>query len=139
MNFIDKAAENWASFSEKAKPTMSKIGARLQKVWAVIRDVWKYIYKMRKIFLAVPVAVLAVILAIYNQANLPAVVGFDLQNNGAFAIQVIRELAVLAPLIVTGVCLLLMFISKRLLTPWMVSMVSLILPIVILILNTFPY
>ncbi len=138
MNFIDKVAEKWSTFCKKAKPTMTKIGGWLQKAWTLIRDVCKYMYKMRKIFLAVPVAVLAIILAIYNQANLPAVVGFDLQNNGAFAIQVVRELAVLAPLILTGLCLLLMFISKRLLTPWMVSLVSLILPVVILILNTFP-
>lgn len=138
MNFIDKVAAKWSDFCEKSKPAAEKTGKALGSAWDLTRDVCKYVYKMRKIFLAIPVVVLAIILAIYNQSHLPAVVGFDLQNNGAFAIQVVRELAVLAPLILTGVCLLLMFISKRLLTPWMVSMVSLILPVVILIINTFP-
>lgn len=138
MNFIDNAAEKWAAFCVKAEPTTTKIKNGFGKAWKVIKDVCIYIYKVRKVFLAVPVVVLAIVLAIYNQSHLPAVVGFDLQNNGAFAIQVIRELAVLAPLIVTGLCLLLMFCSKRILTPWMVSLVSLILPVLILILNTFP-
>jgi len=38
---------------------------------------------------------------------------------------------------ITAICLLLMFISKRTLTPWMVSLLSLALPLTILITNTF--
>ena len=70
--------------------------------------------------------------------HLPAVVGLDLQVGGDFSIQVVRELAVLGPVAVTAVCLLLMFISRRTLTPWIVSLVSLALPLVILVTNIFP-
>jgi hypothetical protein len=108
------------------------------EVWRVIKLIAGYIYKMRKIFLAIPVVWGAIYLAIYNEAHLPAIVGLDLQTSGDFNIQVIRELAVLGPVVITGVCLLLMFCSRRLLTPWLVSMFTLLLPIVILITNTFP-
>ena len=45
---------------------------------------------------------------------------------------------VLIPLVITAVCLLLMFVSRRILTPWLVSMFSLALPVIILLLNIFP-
>jgi hypothetical protein len=70
--------------------------------------------------------------------HLPQVVGLRLQTNGAFAIQITRGLAVISPLAVTLVCLLLMFCSRRTLTPWFVSLCSLLIPIVLLITNTFP-
>ena len=88
--------------------------------------------------LAAPVAAIAVGLAIVNLIKLPALVGLDLQSNGEFSIEILREVAVLCPLIVTALCLLLMFSSKRTLTPWMVSVFSLILPVLLLITNTFP-
>ena len=80
----------------------------------------------------------AMMLAINNQAKLPEVVGLNLQNNGAFSIQIAREIAVLGPLAVTALCLLLVFCSRRTLTPWLVSVFSLALPVLILVINTFP-
>ena len=94
--------------------------------------------KLRKIILAVPVAWAAIALALRNLAKLPALVGLDLQADGTFGIQMGKLPAVLAPLLVTAVCLLLLFCSKRTLTPWLVSVFSLTLPVIILIINTFP-
>ena len=138
MNFLEKVIDVWGAFSEKASPVLESLKEIFTEVGKILYSIGSYIYKMRKIFLAVPVVWAAIYLAIYNQANLPAVVGLDLQTTGDFAIQLARELAVLIPLVITAVCLLLMFCSRRILTPWLVSMFSLVIPIVILLLNTFP-
>ena len=94
--------------------------------------------KLRKIFLAVPVAAVAVLLALNNLRQLPQVVGINLMSDGNFSMVLDRLPAVLAPLLVTAVCLLLMFCSKRTLTPWLVSVFSLALPLIILVINVFP-
>ncbi|MBP3479510.1 MAG: hypothetical protein J6K03_08550 [Oscillospiraceae bacterium] len=138
MNFLEKVIDVWGAFSEKASPVLESLKEIFTEVGKILYSIGSYIYKMRKIFLAVPVVWAAIYLAIYNQTNLPAVVGLDLQTTGDFAIQLARELAVLIPLVITAVCLLLMFCSRRILTPWLVSMFSLVIPIVILLLNTFP-
>ena len=138
MNFIETVMEKWNQFTAKAKPVWESTKSACSEAGRMVKSASGYVIKMRKIFLAIPVVWGAVYLAIYNEANLPAIVGLDLQNNGDFNIQVIRELAVLGPVVITGVCLLLMFCSRKLLTPWLVSMFSLILPVIILITNTFP-
>ena len=81
---------------------------------------------------------MAVILALQNMVKLPVVVGLDLQTSGEFSIQIAREIAALGPMAITALCLLLMFCSKRTLTPWLVSVFSLLLPLLILVTNTFP-
>jgi len=98
----------------------------------------KWVYRLRSIFLAVPVAMAAVILAIRNLAKLPDKVGFDLQSTGEFTYLVDKSVAVMAPLAVTALCLLMVFLSKRVAYPWLVSLFSLLLPVVILLVNTFP-
>ena len=138
MEFIDKIMEKWDAFCVQAKPVMKVIKAYAREVMKVFGSMWNFISRLRKVFLAVPVAWGAIMLALYNMQHLPAVVGLDLQVGGDFRIQVVRELAVLGPVAVTAVCLLLMFISRRTLTPWIVSLVSLALPLVILVTNIFP-
>jgi hypothetical protein len=105
---------------------------------AKILHFWHRLEKFKKMILAIPVAVLSLGLAMLNLVKLPALVGLGLQADGSYTIQIIREVAVLAPMLITAVCLLLMFISKRTLTPWMVSLISLLLPLMILLTNTFP-
>lgn len=102
------------------------------------RAVCRWIYRLRSPLLAIPVAVTAIILAIRNFALLPAKVGFDLQSTGEFSVMMDKPLAVLIPVVLTGVCLLLMAFSKRVVYPWLVSLFSLLVPIVILFVNTFP-
>ena len=138
MNFIDNCMCKWEAFLSKAQPTLEKANEIFRLVVDKVTFAWDYITQYKKLFLATPVAVMAVILAIQNLFKLPALVGFVQDANGQFAFEMIREVAVLAPLVVTGVCLLLMFASKRTLTPWMVSVFSLILPLLILVTNTFP-
>lgn len=138
MSFIDNVMNKWNIFYEKARPVMQKVSRFFRDLGDALRVIWRFIYRLRKVIMAIPVGWGAIYLAIYNQSHLPAVVGLNLQNSGDFSIQVVRELAVLGPLALTAVCLLLMFASRRMLTPWLVSLFSLAVPVLILITNTFP-
>lgn len=103
-----------------------------------LRAVWKWVYRLRSVILAIPVAAGAVILAIHNQAKLPAEVGINIQASGEYAEMVGKSVAVLGPLAVTAVCLLMVFCSRKVLYPWLISLFSLALPILIYITNVFP-
>lgn len=138
MNFIDRFMIKWEDFRRKAQPTIDKVKGICKVTADRVISAWNYMTKFKKLFLAAPVAAMALILALQNLFKLPALVGLGLQGDGEFAIEIIREVAVLAPLAVTVICLMLMFASKRTLTPWMVSALSLLLPLLILFTNTFP-
>ena len=138
MNSNGKKVSSWQRFCVKLQPTIEKVKAIYAKVADKVVPAWNYVTKFKKLFLAAPVAAAAVLIAIYNLIKLPALVGIGLQGNGEFSVEIIREIAVIAPLLVTAICLLLMFASKRTLTPWMVSLFSLLLQLMILITNTFP-
>ncbi len=138
MSFLDSIAQKWRQFCDKAAPTVKKVKTFTQLVFDRIAIIWQYIFKLRKVIMAVPVAWGAIWLGIRNLTELPDTVGLDLQSDGTFSILIARELAVLGPIAITALCLLLMFGSKRTLTPWLVSLFSLAIPLVILITNTFP-
>lgn len=137
MNFIDAFMEKWHAVVDKIKPTMGTVSQWTKLIYTKLEAAFRYVLKFRKVFLAVPVGVAAVILALRNMIKLPVLVGLDLQSSGEFSIQLVREVAVLGPMAITAICLLLMFCSKRTLTPWLVSVFSLALPILILFTNTF--
>ncbi len=138
MNFFHFLSEKWNMLCQKAKPVTDKVGEFFGRVAYVLKRIAVYVIKLRKIFLAVPVVWGAILLALNNLAKLPSVVGINLMSDGNFSMVLDRLPAVLAPLLVTAVCLLLMFCSKRTLTPWLVSVFSLALPLIILLVNTFP-
>ncbi len=138
MNFIDRFMTKWERFRRNALPTVDKAKEITKVVADRVIFAWNYVTKFKKLFLAAPVAVMALILALMNLFKLPALVGLGLQGNGEFSLEIIREVAVIVPLVVTAICLMLMFASKRTLTPWMVSVFSLLLPLMILFTNTFP-
>lgn len=138
MHYFSKLMNMWIEFCAKAQPVIDKLKHILSEVGKALAVVWKHIVKLRKVLLAIPVGWAAIILALQNMQKLPDTVGLDLQENGTFAIEIAKELAVLGPIAVTALCLLLVFCSRRTLTPWFVSVVSLALPVIILLINTFP-
>ena len=138
MRVIDELLSRWNRLCEASQPVIQKAGHFAKEFGAACKVVGKLLYRLRKVFLAIPVGWGAVYLAFYNLEHLPKVVGLDLQISGNFDIQVVRELAVLGPVALTALCLLLMFVSRRTLTPWLVSVFSLALPVLILLTNTFP-
>ena len=119
------------SFWQKAMLVLAKIGG-------VLEVIVNLLYKLRKVFMAAPVVYYAVKLARYNSVNLPQVVGINLQSNGAFAQTLTRQMAVMGPLGVTAACLLLMFLSRKAMYPWAVSIFSLAIPILLLLSNRYP-
>ena len=128
----------WQRFMYKAQVIFANLRTYLANTAKVLERFIYNLSKLKKIIATVPVAIGAVILALYNMANLPKVVGLDLLENGSFTYQIPRGIAVFAPLVITGICLLLMFCSRRILTPWLVSVISLLIPVAILITNIFP-
>lgn len=135
---MDKLIESWHALCRATEPVFGAIGVFFKKIWNGLLIVWAYVSKLYKVFLAAPVVYAAVVLALQNMTRLPKTVGLDLQIDGTFAVQLSREIAVLGPLAITALCLLLMFCSKRVVTPWVVSVVSLILPLLIWVINVFP-
>ena len=110
----------------------------LKKIGYVLGQIGKWIYRLRGFFMAIPVALAALYLAAQNMSRLPEEVGINLQANGEYAFLISRGLAVMAPLVVTGVCLVMMWMSRRTIYPWIISIFSLVLPILIWITNVFP-
>ena len=123
---------------EEEKPEKKQKNDGFQKVWNVIRLICNLIYRLRKVIMSIPVVYYAIVFGIYNAKYLPERVGLVLQSNGEFVKTVSRSLAVMGPMGVTAACLLLMFCSRRTLYPWLISIMSLLLPILILLLNNYP-
>lgn len=97
----------------------------------------KWLWKLRKIFMAAPVVWAAIKFAMENMDRLPEKVGLDIQSTGEFAQMISREEAVYWPLGITAFCLVLMFCSKKPVLPWVISIFTLILPWLIWILNFY--
>ena len=119
-------------------PWMEKTMEVLKKIGRVLAEVGIWIFRLRGLFMAVPVVLAALYLATQNMARLPEEVGINLLANGEYEYLISRGLAVMAPLVVTGVCLLMMWMSRRTIYPWIISIFSLVLPILIYITNVFP-
>ncbi len=97
----------------------------------------RWAYKLRSILLSIPVAVVALALAVRNLTQLPTEVGIILQANGQYQWMISRGMAAIVPLVITAVCLVMMFLSKKVLYPWLISVFSLALPLVLWLSNVF--
>ena len=117
---------------------LEKFGEGICSVFAGVGKGARYAGGFKKVWLALPVAIAAVWLAIYAGSKYPDYVGIDLLATGDYGFLVTREIAIMGPLAVTAICLLLMFWSKRTLFPWLVSVFSLTLPLLIMLINFLP-
>ena len=108
-----------------------KFKAFCSQVWFVLKLTAKWAYQLRSLVLSIPVFVCAAALAIRNAQLLPA------ELNIVDQYVITRGVAVLVPLAVTCVCIVLMLCSKKMLYPWLVSVLSLVLPWVIWLAGTF--
>lgn len=106
-------------------------------VGAVFKAIGKWIRRLYKFVMAAPVVWAAVKLAMENMDRLPESVGLDFQSTGEFARMVSRTEAVYWPLGLTLFCLLLMFCAKKPLLPWIISIFTLVLPILIWLTNFY--
>ena len=108
------------------------------KFLAGLKIVWKVIYHLRALIMAIPVLIAAFWLASYNSEHLPLLVGLNLQSTGEFARTISRQTAVTFPLFITGGCLVLTALSRKNIYPWLISIFSLVIPVLLLITNTYP-
>lgn len=139
-NFADK----WNAFMNSVRKdevipedTLEQQTPR-QKAKRILRIIGRVIYHLRKVFMAIPVVYYALKLAAYNAANLPETVGLNIQPNGTYAETISRAAAINGPLMVTAVCLGLMFLSRKTVYPWVISIFSLIIPLMLLFTNLYP-
>ncbi len=138
MNNFEQFSEKWNELYTRMQPGLAKTGTVCQKTGDIVSLIGMWIWRLRKIVMAVPVVWLAIYLARLNGNMLPELVGIGLQNSGEYVKFVTREAAVRGPLAVTAGCLLLMMLSRKTLYPWLVSLFSLALPLVLLLTNIFP-
>ena len=104
----------------------------------VVGIIVTWLYRLRKPVLAAPVVYYALKLAGYNSAHLPELVGLNLQSTGEFAMTISWHLAVVGPLAVTGGCLAMMFLSRKAMYAWAISIFTLALPVLLLVSNLYP-
>lgn len=130
--------ESWISFRDSLKSALNTTGSVYDKIKKVIGIIVMLIYRLRAVFMAIPVVYYGLKLAAYNMKNLPEEVGIGLQSTGEFAYTVSRELAVMGPMVLTGCCLVMMFCSRKAIYPWAVSIFTLVLPLLLLISNIYP-
>ena len=128
-----------STFVEKFKEIWGKIYQIYQKVEEVISIIYRCIFKLRKVFLAIPVVLLAIRIAKANMERLPEAVGINMQSNGEFALMVTRNYAVYGPLGITAFCLLLMFFSRKTIYPWVISIFTLVLPYLLYFTNLYHF
>lgn len=138
MNKVEQLKEKWNAAMQKAQPRLDKAGRICKKSGSIIGQICTWIYRLRALFMAIPVVWAAVKLARVNLELLPEAVGLGLQANGEYAYLVTREMAVYAPLAVTALCLLMMVISRKTVYPWVISIFTLAIPLMILLTNVFP-
>lgn len=129
-----KLRDTWA----KTEPFRRKTADIFDKIGYVLMVIWNWIYNLRSIILAVPVVIAAIRLAILNLGRLPETVGIFILSSGEYQWMVDRGIAVMGPLAVTAACLFLMFCSRRVVYPWLISIFSLALPVLIYFSNVFP-
>ncbi len=138
MKFFEDIKARFAAFRQKLKEKNEQEGKG-----STFRYVCQWVYKLRSVFMAIPVAFAAIVMAIYNAGHLPERVSvyfpsFAEEEMIVKLTELSRGSAVLIPLLITAGCLLLMFCSRRHTYPWLISIFSLALPLFFLFVGLFP-
>ena len=136
MKFWDNIKARFSAFRQKIQEKNEGKGS-------TFRYTCQWIYKLRSVFMAIPVGFAAIILAIYNASHLPEKVSVYFPSFADAEVvikltELSRGSAVLIPLLITAGCLLLMFCSRRHTYPWLISIFSLVLPVFFLFVGLFP-
>lgn len=128
---------NTATFAEKWNGMVDKIRPGMQAVGRVFSFIGTWLFRLRKVLLAIPVLAAAIYLAVQNMKLLPEQVGVALLSTGEFAQTISRNVAVIGPLGLTALSLMLMVISRKTIYPWLISVFTLVLPLVIRLSNQY--
>lgn len=142
MKIIDSLKARFAALRQKMAWSKDS-AAKEESKFGTFRYICQWVYKLRSLFMAIPVAFAAIVMAIYNASKLPEKVAvyFPAFSDGETIIKLTelsRGAAVMIPLLITAGCLLLMFCSRRHTYPWLISIFSLVLPLFFLFVGLFP-
>ena len=80
MKFLDNVKARFAAFRQKIQEKNKNEGKG-----STFRYICHWVYKLRSVFMAIPVLIAAFWLASYNSEHLPLLVGLNLQSTGEFA------------------------------------------------------
>ena len=138
MEIFEKVEAYWQMICQKTAPARKETGKVLRRIWKVVSTVWSYIYRLRGLLMTAPVIIGAVVLACMNYTKLPETVGLNFLASGDFSYTMDRMPAVLLPLGLTAVCVVLTVCSKKTMFPWLVSVFTLVLPLLIYVINVYP-
>lgn len=105
---------------------------------SVLKKIWHYVWMCRGVIISLPVLAVAIWQAFLNASRLPETVGLNIQATGEYAMTVSRPTAVVVPLLITMACILMTCLTKRNLFPWLISVFSLVLPVLIWVINIYP-
>ena len=107
-----------------------------------LRAAAKVVYKFRSLFMAIPVVACSINLALVSAAKLPSklMLSIPAVQERELVLKLVemdKTTAIFVPVLITAVCLLLMFCSRRQLFPWLISIFSLILPGTLIVAGMF--
>ncbi|MBR0446287.1 MAG: hypothetical protein IIX23_03215 [Oscillospiraceae bacterium] len=107
-----------------------------------LRAAAKVVYKFRSLFMAIPVVACSINLALVSAAKLPSklMLSIPAVQERELVLKLVemdKTTAIFVPVLITAVCLLLMFCSRRQLFPWLISIFSLILPVTLIVAGMF--
>lgn len=137
MKFFEKIGDAILRMWERFKPQDDGSGSKF-------RIVCLWLFKFRSIFLAIPVIIATVVLASANMARLPESLlvklpGFTSSGHlilDTFLLE--KPAAVFIPVVLTSICVVMMFFSRRVVYPWICSILTLILPLFLYFITIFP-
>lgn len=107
----------------------------MKAIGSFFKSTGQFIFCFRKVFMAIPVVVAAIMLAKHSAAVLPAQVGLILSSDGTFSRMITKSQAVYGPLLLTAIPLLCMFLSRKSFYPWLISVITLAVPPLLVLLN----
>ena len=126
------------SFGQTIVYGLEKFGEGICNLGVFFKKNWRLSFELRKVTLAAPVVMLMLWLENECARRLPDMVGINLMANGDFQQLIARDTAIGYTSAITVLCLVFMFLSRKTIYPWLISLFSLVLPVLLILTNTFP-
>ena len=135
MAVLSGIREKWNNFTGRLRTVMAPVDRVFGVIGKVIDFIFTWLYRLRGILISVPVAWAAWKLALYNKEHLPEKVGLNLLSTGEFERMIPMQGAVMGPFYVTVACLVMVLLSRKTLYPWIISVFTLTIPLLLLLTN----
>ena len=122
-------------FLGKIQAGYRRMRKTMEPVDKVLATIGKVFYHLRKIFMSIPVVLVGMKVFVYAKEKLPQDVGILLQESGTYKYILDKGTALQVCMMLTGGCLLMMFLSRKIVYPWVISLFSLVLPLFLVFSN----